>query len=226
MDVEQDNDTVMAEQGKLITVVHSADLGNGFNSDDGQLSVPEARETTVEEKGVNANLCIVCHENAGKYKCPRCGLKYCSVACNKIHKPTHDNEPEPPKPTRAPPPVEADEEITEKIGLHGKKLKHPYKTLEHSEELKWLFNKYPRLPMLLTQIFNATQPPPSAQSRIPASLRKGLKPDPNENWGKEKGVHMGKQMLRKLRREEGEDGEAIREYCTLVGALLDDAHDR
>ena len=150
----------------------------------------------------------------------------CSVACNKIHKPTHDNEPEPPKPTRAPPPVEADEEITEKIGLHGKKLKHPYKTLEHSEELKWLFNKYPRLPMLLTQIFNATQPPPSAQSRIPASLRKGLKPDPNENWGKEKGVHMGKQMLRKLRREEGEDGEAIREYCTLVGALLDDAHDR
>jgi len=76
MNVEQGNDTVMAEEGKLITVVPSStDSVNDLNPDDGQPSGPEAQEATVGEKGVDANLCIVCHENAGKYKCPRCGLK-------------------------------------------------------------------------------------------------------------------------------------------------------
>lgn len=31
-------------------------------------------------------LCSICHQNLGKYTCPKCKAKYCGVNCNKIHK--------------------------------------------------------------------------------------------------------------------------------------------
>eukprot|EP00122_Pirum_gemmata_P018366 Pgem_evm1s17197 len=32
--------------------------------------------------------CGVCNEQEFKYKCPKCKLRYCSLACFKIHKET------------------------------------------------------------------------------------------------------------------------------------------
>ncbi|KAK8823664.1 hypothetical protein WA577_002583 [Blastocystis sp. JDR] len=31
-------------------------------------------------------LCVVCKEQESKYRCPKCGAPYCSVACFKVHK--------------------------------------------------------------------------------------------------------------------------------------------
>ncbi|KAG7158503.1 zinc finger HIT domain-containing protein 3-like [Homarus americanus] len=33
----------------------------------------------------SVNICQVCTEATSKYKCPKCRLKYCSVACYKVH---------------------------------------------------------------------------------------------------------------------------------------------
>ncbi|KAM3418556.1 hypothetical protein BST61_g4533 [Cercospora zeina] len=37
-------------------------------------------------------ICGVCHEAESKYRCPKCDIRYCSVACNKTHKTTHEQE--------------------------------------------------------------------------------------------------------------------------------------
>ncbi|CAK1355774.1 hypothetical protein CB0940_00538 [Cercospora beticola] len=37
-------------------------------------------------------ICGVCHEAESKYRCPKCETRYCSVACNRIHKPVHEDE--------------------------------------------------------------------------------------------------------------------------------------
>ena len=30
-------------------------------------------------------ICIICNENASKYTCPSCSIRYCSIPCYKIH---------------------------------------------------------------------------------------------------------------------------------------------
>ncbi|KAJ1804648.1 hypothetical protein LPJ75_005531 [Coemansia sp. RSA 2598] len=35
---------------------------------------------------MGTRVCTVCNEAEAKYKCPRCGSGYCSVACYKVHK--------------------------------------------------------------------------------------------------------------------------------------------
>lgn len=34
--------------------------------------------------------CEICNANESKYKCPKCGLRYCSLACYKPHKANHE----------------------------------------------------------------------------------------------------------------------------------------
>ncbi|EJS43049.1 hit1p [Saccharomyces arboricola H-6] len=39
--------------------------------------------------------CGICHEGDGRYKCPKCGVRYCSLKCYKdIEKHTHKEAPE------------------------------------------------------------------------------------------------------------------------------------
>ena len=41
-----------------------------------------------KETGKVSPLCSICQDAAGRYKCPRCRLPYCSVICCKTHKET------------------------------------------------------------------------------------------------------------------------------------------
>ena len=61
----------------------------------------------------------------------------------------------------------------------------------------------------------ASQEPPSATSRLPASILKNL-PAMNGSWSRDKSIESGKKALRRARNAAGEDGEAIREYSELV----------
>ncbi|KAK3315048.1 hypothetical protein B0H66DRAFT_332015 [Apodospora peruviana] len=67
-----------------------------------QPSRRRAQEASVEETEPSkrqARVCDICEENQGKYKCPKCPLTYCSVACNKLHKANHPpDQPQAPKP--------------------------------------------------------------------------------------------------------------------------------
>ncbi|KAK7228972.1 hypothetical protein V2G26_001142 [Clonostachys chloroleuca] len=172
----------------------------------------------------DVRLCGICEENPSKYKCPRCYLPYCSVACNKIHRENHPPDPTPaPKPS--PPPAvsatatTAPEESNEDSSTH--QSDHRFGTLERSKELQYLFKKYPRLPKQLLDIHAATLPPPSEKSRIPASLLKDL-PVSSNGWDRDKAMASGKEALRKARGAKGVDGEALREYSELVLHLTKD----
>jgi hypothetical protein len=154
------------------------------------------------------------------------------VACNKFHRENHPPDPElaPKPPVEPPPPAAAAEPPVEEpsedpADPRGRKYKHPFRTLQHSEQLQWLFRKYPRLPDQLLEIHAATQPPPAETSKIPAALLKGLPPK-KQGWDREKGIARGKDALRKARKVDGEDGEAIREYSELVLHLIEEARAR
>lgn len=43
-------------------------------------------------------ICGICSENQAKYKCPKCIVEYCSLACFKSEKHSHDAVPESAKP--------------------------------------------------------------------------------------------------------------------------------
>lgn len=56
---------------------------------------------------------------------------------------------------------------------------------------------------------------------------KGLPQDQaHKSWGQDRAIYEGKEKLRKMRKQEGEDGEAVKEYCLLVSSLLNEAYDR
>ncbi|KAF5548373.1 zinc finger domain-containing protein [Fusarium phyllophilum] len=185
---------------------------------------PEDTATPTEEQdGDNAttkpdpSLCGVCEVNPPKYKCPRCRLPYCSVTCNKIHRENHPPDPEP-----APTPAAPQSALSESQATSLPQLpdpSNPFQALESSEKLRLLFRKYPGLPDQLRKIDAATLPPPEAKPAIPASLLKGLPPK-QEAWNHDIGIQNGKEALRKARRADGEQGDAIREYSELILHLM------
>ncbi|KAF5678514.1 zinc finger domain-containing protein [Fusarium circinatum] len=161
------------------------------------------------------SLCGVCEVNPPKYKCPRCRLPYCSVACNKIHRENHPPDPEP-----APAAPQSALSESQATSLPQRPdPSNPFQALESSEKLRLLFRKYPGLPDQLRKIDAATLPPPEAKSAIPASLLKGLPPK-QEAWNHDIGIQNGKEALRKARRADGEQGDAIREYSELILHLM------
>jgi len=161
------------------------------------------------------SLCGVCDVNPPKYKCPRCRLPYCSVACNKIH---HENHPADPEPAPAAPRSALSESLATSLPQLPDPS-NPFQALESSEKLRLLFRKYPGLPDQLRKIDAATLPPPEAKPAIPASLLKGLPPK-QEAWNHDIGIQNGKEALRKARRADGEQGDAIREYSELILHLM------
>ncbi|KAF4123618.1 HIT zinc finger [Geosmithia morbida] len=170
-----------------------------------------------------SSTCGVCEKNPSKYKCPRCYLPYCSVACNKIHRENHPPDPEPTQPASAAVPSELLLTTTGALPTRpgDDDDDSPYSVIHRSEKLQWLFRKYPRLPEQLLEIETAMREPTSERSRIPASLLKDLPPQ-NSGWDREKGIAQGKKALRRARGAEGEDGEAIREYSELVLYLMEE----
>ncbi|ROT40269.1 hypothetical protein SODALDRAFT_356230 [Sodiomyces alkalinus F11] len=178
--------------------------------DDGE----QPRATSSKTK-----LCGVCNETPGKYKCPRCGLPFCSVACNKTHRENHPPDPEPEsKPSDAgpsPQPVAMTE---------GPSSSHqpdnPFSVLDDSEQLRYLFRRYPNLPQQLLAISAATEPPAEAQ---PTSLKEAILAKaaaagkPNQaQWNHDVGIRKGKEALRRARKAEGDAGEGVREFSELI----------
>ncbi|KAH7273805.1 hypothetical protein MRS44_001316 [Fusarium solani] len=181
--------------------------------DTGAQDAPEAT-TGSDATPPKPSLCGVCNVNPPKYKCPRCYLPYCSVACNKTHRENHPPDPEPaPKPEQ-PQPQQQPSEPRQPFDPSN-----PFRALESSDKLRQLFQKYPHLPDQLLQIHAATLPPRETKSAIPASLLKGLPPK-KETWNHDIGIQNGKEALRKARRADGEEGDAIREYSELILHLM------
>ncbi|EFW98726.1 hit finger domain protein [Grosmannia clavigera kw1407] len=214
------------------------------NEDDkGEVSSETATESSEVPATKRRTLCGVCHNEAAKYKCPRCSLAYCSVACSRTHRDSH--------------PPENDDIVTARTATTAaifptptapQTRRHPFSVLDDSVELKHLFSKYPHLQARLRAIYEATLPPalrqnqneqqgPSWEASSRGRGRGGYRgggrggggrggsqagpaPRLDQPWTTELGLRQGQKALRRARIDPGEDGDSVREYCELVTYLL------
>ncbi|EGY15628.1 hypothetical protein VD0002_g9657 [Verticillium dahliae] len=165
-------------------------------------------------------LCGVCNEKPGKYKCTRCSLPFCSVPCNKFHRENHPPDSEPASPGPEPTPAAAP-------AVEGPP--NPFRTLSNSDQLRYLFRRYPNLADQLLAIGAKADPPPGEAppttfsqvmaARAAAAAASG-KHQKKEQWNHDVGIRKGKEALRAARKIEGEAGEGVREYTELVLHLV------
>ncbi|KAF8863571.1 hypothetical protein BDZ45DRAFT_583713 [Acephala macrosclerotiorum] len=178
---------------------------------------PEQRSET-DLKAPSKKLCAVCNENEGKYKCSRCYLPYCSVACSKQHKINHPPDEPKPEPESKPSPATEINDHGRAGTIAGKAFKGPFAALDDSPDLRLLFKLYPNLPKLLDSIHTATLPSIDeyTTSGLPTRARKG-----NEQpWNSDRGLQKGVEALKKARNSDGKDGEGLREYSRLILQIL------
>ncbi|OLN95293.1 putative zinc-finger protein C4F10.19c [Colletotrichum chlorophyti] len=182
----------------------------------------EEPDETKTPAAPRTKMCGVCNEKEGKYKCTRCALPFCSVPCNKLHRENHPPDPEPtsktPEPPAAPQPVAG-----------ARDPKNPFIALDDSDQLRYLFRRYPGLQTRLLDIIAATEPPPDAQGAggslndmMRARATAAANPK-KEQWTHDVGIRNGKEALRKARNEDGEVGEGVREYIELINHLVSQA---
>ncbi|AEO61688.1 hypothetical protein MYCTH_2312091 [Thermothelomyces thermophilus ATCC 42464] len=196
-------------------------------------SDPAATDTTPgpeadpfpPQKRPGPKVCGVCGTQPGKYKCPRCSMPYCSVACNKQHKENHP--PDPPKPERPSAPNNAQPPDSDSAD--------PYSILlEHRDTFQHLFKKYSSLAAELTRIQEMTLPPSDApdppggnaanmgRNRQQPWIKDGgnMARNRQQPWTKDVGLRRGVEALRKARTDPSDTGDGVREFCELVKLLL------
>ncbi|KKF93456.1 HIT zinc finger [Ceratocystis platani] len=182
---------------------------------DGAPEAVSSAATTAKEPAANFvpnNMCVVCKEANGKYKCPRCRSQICSVACSKAHKENHPADP-PPKPKPAP------STVFIAPTQPSSDPSHPFSFLDNSAKLRALFERYPCLPDVLMKISEAKQPPkPTLGTPFVQSEAKRIE---KKLWDQSVGEQHGKDALRRAREQHGEEGEAVRAYSELIIHLME-----
>ncbi|KAL0940736.1 hit finger domain protein [Colletotrichum truncatum] len=179
---------------------------------------------TETKAAPKSKMCGVCHEKEGKYKCARCALPFCSVPCNKIHRENHPPDPEPAAKPPPPPDVAAGPPPATK---KARDPSNPFSVLDDSDQLRYLFKRYPSLRSRLLGILAATEPPPEMRGASGTSLNDIMKAKAmaaanpkKEQWTHDIGIRNGKEALRKAKNAAGEDGEGVREYIELINHLV------
>ncbi|KAF2792467.1 hypothetical protein K505DRAFT_376025 [Melanomma pulvis-pyrius CBS 109.77] len=162
-------------------------------------------------------LCGICKTEPKKYKCPTCAVPYCSLACFKLHKPTHPVSaaspstsaapeiPQPPLP--APPP----KYLRQKVD---------FSVLATNPKFQELLKTHPELFSTLQHVFAATIEPergdrPRSHYR---GGRGGKFRDQGSKWTQKRGDADAMKLLKGVR--DGEKGDkvqgAMAEFVRLV----------
>lgn len=164
-----------------------------------------------EPKAAAARLCGVCEKEPGKYKCPRCTMPYCSVACNRTHKENHPPDepkikPEPESPGRL------------RCENSDEEDKHPLRgVLKYQADMQRLFHKYPGLDEELDRLQRTTLPPsPTANGGGGGGGLLPFKMRQQPMWSRDIGLRRGVEALRKARCNPSELGDGVREFCDLI----------
>ncbi|KAK1597730.1 HIT zinc finger protein [Colletotrichum navitas] len=192
------------------------------NHDEAQEATTTTTTTTTTPK---SKMCGVCTEKEGKYKCTRCALPF------KIHRENHPPDPEPSAAAKIPSAGDpAHEPLQSDAPKPPRDPRSPFSVLDDSDQLRYLFRRYPGLQARLLDILAATEPPPEMQS-TGSSLNDMMKAramaaanPKKEQWTHDVGIRNGKAALRKARNAAGEDGEGVREYIELINHLMSQAN--
>ncbi|KAK3397287.1 hypothetical protein B0T20DRAFT_253906 [Sordaria brevicollis] len=177
--------------------------------------------------------CGICQAQPGKYRCPRCPVMYCSIACNKIHKENH------PPPTQEP--AKPSQPATQQRPAPSKPDPLAF-LLPHTHHITRLLTKYPHLESRIEHILSQTLPPANnpqglainpdtgfatTASGLPikvpgyaSSSGKSYMKKDNQPWSKEVGLRRGAAALKRARMDPTETGDGVRELCETVLWLL------
>lgn len=154
-------------------------------------------------------------------------FRSCCVACSKTHRENHPPDSDPPFKSAASPPTSTTEAFAPKGSSAPDPAlpnpSSPFGALDDSDQLRYLFRRYPHLPQQLLAIGAEADPPAEAQ---PGTLKEAIlakaaaasKPK-KDQWNQDVGIRRGKEALRKARKAEGDDGEGLREYTELIAHL-------
>ncbi|KAL2073374.1 hypothetical protein VTL71DRAFT_10698 [Oculimacula yallundae] len=233
-DVNNDNDSVFAtpavvdeevlQTAEIVEEVQ-APIAKEAEAPIAEEAAPAEKSPSPPQEPAKKKLCGVCNEKEFRYKCTRCMLPFCSMACSTIHKATHPaEEPKPATELKAHPTLPAKPIVArpgtiagaEKAATAAANSKGPFAALDDSKELQQLFKKYPRLPMLLDRINKVTLPPVNGFQ--PA--QNGGRGKEQQQWNSDRGLQKGVRSLNELRNTNSKDGRAIREFSKLVLRLL------
>ncbi|KAH7040421.1 uncharacterized protein B0I36DRAFT_10101 [Microdochium trichocladiopsis] len=169
--------------------------------------------------------CVNCHEAEGKYKCPQCTQRTCSVACSKKHKESH-----PPQEAgtstaiktdgNSPSTIQGSEACNTADASTSNTQSQKANDLADMPEYKMLMTRYPQLLNLLSGIAAATDPPTTTSTSSltetaagnTAPRYTGKKQEP---WTPDIGIQKGMEVLKSARQARGTDSEGIREFIEL-----------
>ncbi|KAI1084403.1 hypothetical protein F5B20DRAFT_576542 [Whalleya microplaca] len=182
-------------------------------------------------------LCLICDTAEGKYKCPRCNLYTCSVACFREHRDNHPDMPESADDSPAtlsskasntngndsPAASTGDANSVEdtKADATASKLSE----ITDMPEYKVLIQKYPRLEAILWTLAAATDPPAhddfgdAKHTALPGS-NAGFRRKANQPWTKDVGYDNAVKTMRRIRNGPGDDRDAVQEFCELHRLFL------
>ncbi|KAK3684501.1 hypothetical protein LTR37_020213 [Vermiconidia calcicola] len=185
--------------------------------------------------------CSICNTQDSKYKCPICEIRYCSIACYKPHKQSHEATAE----TRPPVTTKRD-----RPGTTHRVPKLDFTGFENDKDLLRLLSRYPSLKVQLQMVYGLTLEPGPDEARswnrgpLPGfaqqqqSMRGGARGrgrglgrggrgggyesfDPEERqrgpWTQEKGDKEALGVIKKMREGDEEAGEGLREFIELCG---------
>lgn len=142
------------------------------------------------------------------------------MACSRTHRENHPPPSASPSSTPKPDQAHAAQESAEKGGGD------PFGGLADSEELQQLFKKYPTLPHVLLEVYEATLPPEedddegTTQGDLPWKLPDRNAKQNKEPWTPDIGKWRGVEALQ-VAREDPEFGVAVQEYCELVHYMME-----
>ncbi len=189
-------------------------------------------------------ICGVCDKQDSKYKCPVCELRYCSIACYKPHKASHESETatvdsKPKQPTK------------DRPGTTQRVPKVDFTGFEDDKDFQRLLTRYPALRVQLQTIYALTLEPAPEDARSwnrtplpgfdpPAHASRGRGrgrgfrggrggfgrggkdvsiPQGRQHgrWTQAKGDQEALDVIKRLRRaeDESEEAEGLREFVAL-----------
>ncbi|KFY58093.1 hypothetical protein V497_05025, partial [Pseudogymnoascus sp. VKM F-4516 (FW-969)] len=119
-----------------------------------------AEDTAPPKASLSSKVCGVCNDQQAKYKCSRCEIPYCSVACATLHRAVPCEAPVARSltpPAAEPAPQNGTRPLPGTVA--GSSQGNIFSVLESSQKLQALFIMYPRLRAQLRDVYNATLPP-------------------------------------------------------------------
>ncbi|GAB7362513.1 hypothetical protein MBLNU230_g2833t1 [Neophaeotheca triangularis] len=184
-----------------------------------------------------APACEICYTNDSKYKCPKCGLRYCSLLCYKPHKASHEEEVQ----TSAPA-LQLSESTPNSTGSQ-RQPKKDFSGFENDPDFLRLLTRYPMLKYQLQATYAMTVEPGPDDARTWTRHPYNLPPGPTNRgrgrgrgnfgrghghgqsdedrqygaWSREKGDKEALSIIKKARSEddESEMAEGMREFVML-----------